>query len=109
MKVMDEIKYRDGEYVKVGWTDSILKIRYDFGKPGYDDGEIWYSCEKSEYSPNESSYYCGTTQDEIIEMATEKEFLESRKESFEFWLERLKESMKYYESEIEKINQSLAA
>lgn len=107
MKVMDEIKYRDGEYVKVNWTDSILKVRYDYGKPSYENGDIWYDCEKSEYSPAESGYYCNMAQDDVIEMATEKEFLESRKESFEFWLERLKDSMKYYESEIEKINQLL--
>ena len=104
---MDKIKYQDGEYVKVYWTDSILKIRYDFGKPGYDDGDIWYNCEKSEYNPAESGYYCGMAQNDVIGMATEEEFLKSRKESFEFWLERVKESMKYYENEIEKINQLL--
>ena len=83
-EVVDKIKYQDGEYVKVYWTDSILKIRYDIEKPGYDDDDVWYGCEKSEYSPAESNYYCNIAQNDVIGIATEEEFLKSRKESFEF-------------------------
>ena len=108
-------KFKVGDYVKVSWTTSILKIRRwdendensDFCWFDENCGSYWYHCDAADFDQYSPNYYCNTSESSIIGMATEEEFLKSRKESFEFWLERLKKPIKYYENEIEKINQLL--
>lgn len=101
---MEESKYGIGTYIKVDWTDAILKIT---GEPRFkeEDESYWYDCDTSDFNREESSYYCNTAQYDIIEIATEKEFYARRKETFEAEIEYYKNAIAACEREIAKIRQ----
>lgn len=107
-----ENKFKIGDYVRVDWTDSILKIQ-EWNKSGkfywFDENDqcYWYHCEKSEFNPYETSYYCNTAEDDVIEMATEKEFYLARKESLEYAIEGHKRAIKSFEDDIKEIEKYL--
>jgi hypothetical protein len=106
-----ENKFKLGDYVKVDWTDSILKIRRfdendensDFCWFDKNCGSIWYHCDAAEFDPYSSSYYCNTPESSIRRIAAEEEFYLQRKESLEYEIERHKEAIKSFEEDIKEI------